>query len=46
VQIWVPDVRMRSFISAARRQSKAVAASKHASADQRFIDAVSEDVGA
>jgi hypothetical protein len=46
VQIWVPDVRARSFLSAARKQSKAVAASKHAKTDQRFIDVVSEDVGA
>jgi Antitoxin MazE-like len=45
VQIWVPDVRARSFISAARKQSKAVATSKHARADQRFINAVSEDFG-
>jgi regulator of protease activity HflC (stomatin/prohibitin superfamily) len=46
VQMWVPDVRARSFISAARKQSSAVAASKRATADQRFIDAVSEDFGA
>jgi regulator of protease activity HflC (stomatin/prohibitin superfamily) len=45
VQIWVPDVRARSFISAARQQSKAVAASKRARADQGFIDAVSENFG-
>jgi hypothetical protein len=43
VQIWVPDVRARSFITAARKQSRAVAASRHARTDQRFIDAVSED---
>jgi hypothetical protein len=42
VQIWVPDVHARSFITAARKQSKAIAASKHAEVDQRFIDAVSE----
>ena len=42
VQIWVPDVHARSFISAARKQSKAVASSKHARVDQRFIDAASE----
>ena len=42
VQIWVPDVRARSFITAARRQSNAVASSRHATSDQRFIDAVSE----
>ena len=46
VQIWVPDVRARSFISAARKQSNDVATSKRAAADQRFIDAVSEDFGA
>jgi hypothetical protein len=43
VQIWVPDVRSRSFVAAARKQSKAVAASEQAAADQQFIDAVSED---
>lgn len=41
VQIWVPDVRARSFISAARQQSTAVAVSKHAKIDQGFIDTVS-----
>jgi len=46
VQIWVPDVRARSFVSAARKQAQAVAASKLATTDQRFIDAVSEDIGA
>ena len=43
VQIWVPDVRARSFMAAARKQSAAIAASKQATADQEFIDAVSED---
>ena len=42
VQIWVLDVRARSFVPAARNQSKAVAASEHAKADQQFIGAVSE----
>jgi hypothetical protein len=46
VQIWVPDVRARSFISAARKQSMAVAATKRAMADQRFIDAVAQDIDA
>jgi hypothetical protein len=40
----VPDVLARSFISAARKQSKAVADSEIAMADQGFIDAVSEGV--
>ena len=43
VQIWVPDVRARSFVAAARKQSKVVASSEHARADQQFIDAVSEE---
>lgn len=43
VQIWVPDVTARSFVAAARKQSRAVAASKHAAADQAFVDAISED---
>jgi hypothetical protein len=38
IQIWVPDVRARSFVAAARKQSKAVAASERATADQQFID--------
>lgn len=42
VQIWVPDVRARSFVAAARRQSRAVAQSSHAAVDQAFVDAVSE----
>ena len=42
VQIWVPDIRARSFIAAARKQSRAVAKSKYAKTAQRFIDAVSE----
>ena len=43
MQIWVPDVRARSFVAAARKQSKAVAASDYAKADQQFIDTVSEE---
>jgi hypothetical protein len=41
VQIWVPDVRSKTFIRAARRQSLAVARSPHAAADQAFVDAIS-----
>jgi hypothetical protein len=43
IQIWVPDVRSASFVAEAHRQSRAVAASRHADADQAFIDAVSQD---
>jgi len=42
VQIWVPDVRARSFVRAARQQSKAVASSKRAKSDQGFINAISD----
>ena len=42
IQIWVPDVRARSFKSAAHRQSIAVAASAQAREDQAFIDALSD----
>lgn len=43
VQIWVPDVRARSFVRAAHQQSKAVANSKREKGDQKFIDAISAD---
>lgn len=42
IQIWVPDVRSRSFATKAHRQSLAVAKSRHAETDQAFIDAISE----
>ena len=42
VQIWVPDVRSRTFATAAHRQSLAVARSPHEAADQAFVDAISE----
>jgi hypothetical protein len=42
IQIWVPDVRAPAFRAAAHRQSRAVAASAQARADQQFIDAVSD----
>jgi len=42
VQIWVPDVRAPGFAASAHRQSLAVAESRHAAADQAFIDAVSD----
>ena len=43
LQIWVPDVRSRSFLLAARRQSRLVAASPFEAEDQAFIDAISVD---
>ncbi len=42
IQIWVPDVRSRSFASKAHQQSSAVAKSGHAREDQEFIDAISD----
>lgn len=42
VQIWVPDVRARSFARAAHQQSETVAASARSKGDQGFIDAISD----
>ena len=42
IQIWVPDLRSRSFASKAHRQSLAVTKSRHAPVDQQFIDAISD----
>jgi hypothetical protein len=42
IQIWVPDMRSRNFVTEAHRQSLAVAKSPDAEQDQDFIDAVSE----
>lgn len=42
IQIWVPDVRSRSFASKAHRQSLAVAKTRYAREDQEFIDAISD----
>ena len=44
IQIWVPDMRSPSFAAEARRQSLAVARSRHAGEDQDFIDAISEEL--
>ena len=43
IQIWVADVRSPGFAAEAHRQAAAVAASKHATDDQAFIDALSFD---
>ena len=42
IQIWVPDVRSPEFRSEAHRQSVVVADSPHATADQAFIDSISD----
>lgn len=41
IQIWVPDVRSKTFAREAHRQSLAVARSRHARSDQDFVDAIS-----
>ena len=41
IQIWVPDTRSPAFAQAARRQSRAIARSRHEPADQAFVDAIS-----
>jgi hypothetical protein len=42
IQIWVPDVRSRSFTLEARRQSRLVAASRFERDSQAFVAAISE----
>lgn len=42
IQIWVPDVRTRTFKAQAHRQSLAIARSDDEREDQAFIDAVSD----
>ena len=44
IQIWVPDTRSPRFAAQASRQSRLVAASRHASEDQAFVDALSTGV--
>lgn len=42
IQLWVPDVRSRSFKAEAHRQSVAVAQSEVEAEDQAFVDSVSD----
>jgi len=42
VQVWVPDVRSRTFAREAHRQSLLVARSRGEAADQAFVDAIAE----
>ncbi len=44
IQIWVPDTRSPTFAAQASRQSRLVASSPYAAADQAFIDALSAGV--
>ena len=43
IQVWVPDTRSPKFAKEASRQSRLVASSRRAAADQSFIDAISID---
>lgn len=42
LQVWVPDTRDPDFAQEAHRQSALAAASRNASDDQAFVDAISE----
>ena len=42
IQIWVPDVRSRSFAREAHRQSLLIGSNKLEREEQAFVDAVSE----
>jgi hypothetical protein len=42
IQIWVPDVRSRTFAHEARRQARLVAATTFETDEQAFVDAISE----
>ena len=42
IQIWVPDVRSRSFAREAHRQSLLIGTDKLEREEQAFVDAVSE----
>jgi Protein of unknown function (DUF3018) len=42
IQIWVPDVRSKSFVVQARRQSQAIAKSAHEQDDLAFIESVAD----
>jgi hypothetical protein len=42
LQVWVPDVRSAGFRQEAHRQSRALAESPRESADQAFVDVVSD----
>lgn len=46
IQLWVPDVRSPAFVEEAHRQSAAVAASRYATDDQAFMDALGRQGGA
>jgi hypothetical protein len=42
IQIWVPDVRSKSFVAQARRQSLAIAKSPQEQDDLVFIESIAD----
>ncbi|PYR67962.1 MAG: hypothetical protein DMF87_18970 [Acidobacteria bacterium] len=42
IQIWVPDVRSRTFMREARRQARLVGSARFEADEQAFVDAISE----
>ena len=42
IQLWVPDTRSPDFAAEAHRQSLLAARSRHAEADQAFVDSISD----
>lgn len=42
IQIWVPDVRSKSFATQARRQSLAIARSDHERDDIAFVESIAD----
>lgn len=42
IEIWVPDVNAPGFAEEAHRQSRAIARSPHAEADQAFVDSIAD----
>ena len=42
IQIWVPDVRSRSFLREARQQARLVAESRFEREEQNFVDAIAD----
>lgn len=42
IQIWVPDVRSRTFVREAHRQSLLIGTDVHEHDEQDFVDAVSD----
>ncbi|WP_411036639.1 antitoxin MazE family protein [Shinella sp. BYT-45] len=41
IQLWVPDMRLDTFMEEARRQAKAARQSGFAEGDQAFVDSMS-----